>query len=445
VNLPATTPSATTPRAAAPQVATLPNGVRVLTCELPHLASACVSVFVRAGSVHEARRFSGIGHVVEHMVFKGTRTRDRRRINLEAELLGADVNAHTDKDHTAFHLRGLGSDAPTFVHMLGDLVLNATFPADELESERQVLLSEYAEDEDDALSTAFKLLDHASWGLHPFGQPVIGTRRHIERFTREDLAAHVQRLYTGCNVIVAAAGAIDVDAVVAAAEAAFGALPAGEPNVVAPAVYGGGLASRHLDVTGQAHAVLGFPISPLAADDGAATLAAAVLGEGMSSPLMERLREERALVYYAACSADVFDVGAQFVIEASMAPEHLDEVVGEALRLVRAQAQGVAAVDLERARRQVLVRRLRDAERPDRLLETAALDLFVLGRVRPLAERAAQIEALDAHAVSAEFRRLLAAGPSVAVTGQVGRGVRERLRRLVEPIQATKAPTPTSN
>jgi len=105
----------------------------------------------------------------------------------------------------------------------------------------------------------------------------------------------------------------------------------------------------------------------------------------------------------------------------------------------------VAAVDLERARRQVLVRRLRDAERPDRLLETAALDLFVLGRVRPLAERAAQIEALDAHAVSAEFRRLLAAGPSVAVTGQVGRGVRERLRRLVEPIQATKAPTPTSN
>lgn len=417
-----------------PTLATLANGVRVLAFELPQRASACVSVFVRAGSVHEARRFSGIGHVVEHMVFKGTATRDRRRINLDAERLGADVNAHTDKDHTAFHLRGLGADAPTFVHMLGDLLLGATFPADELESERQVLLSEYAEDEDDALATAFKLLDHAAWGQHPFGQPVIGTRRHIERFSREDLAAHVQRLYTGCNVIVAAAGAIDVDAVLAAAEAAFGALAAGEPNVVAPAAYGGGLASRHLDVTGQAHMVLGFPIAPLAADDGVATLAAAVLGEGMSSPLMERLREERGLVYYAACSADVFDVGAQFVIEASMAPEHLDEVIGEALWLVQTQARGIDAVDLERARRQVLVRRLRDAERPDRLLEAAALDLLVLGRVRSLAECAAQIESLSAEAVAAEFQRMLAVGPSVAVTGQVGRGVRERLRRLVAAV-----------
>jgi predicted Zn-dependent peptidase len=414
-----------------PCLSTLSNGVRVLTFDLPHLASACVSVFVRAGSVHEARRLNGIGHVIEHMVFKGTRTRERRRINLEAELLGADVNAHTDKDHTAFHLRGLAADAPTFVHMLGDLVCNATFPADELERERQVLLSEYAEDEDDAMSTAFKLFDRACWGLHPFGQAVIGTRRNIERFQRGDLAAQVQRLYTGANVIVAAAGAVDPAAIVTAAEAAFGALPAGSPNLVAPVVYGGGLASRHLDVTGQAHAVLGFPIPPLGQGDGAATLAAAVLGEGMSSPLMERLREERGLVYYAACSADVFDVGAQFVVEASMAPEHLDECLGEAMRLIHAQAERVAAVDLERGRRQVLVRRLRDLERPDRLMEMAALDLFVLGRVRPPAEWALLIEALSAEAVRGVFQGLLAVGPSVAVAGQVGRGVRERLRRIL--------------
>lgn len=414
-----------------PQLHTLPNGVRVLVFDLPHLASACVSVFVRAGSVHEARRHSGISHVVEHMVFKGTTTRDGRRINLDAERLGADVNAHTDKDHTAYHLRGLAGDAPEFVRQLGDLLLNPTFPADELERERQVLLSEFADDEDDALSTAFKLLDRAAWGLHPFAQPVIGTRGHIEGFDRDDLAAHVQRLYSGGNVIVAAAGAVDAAAVVAAAAQAFGALPPGEPNRVEAAVYGGGLASRHLDVTGQAHAVIGFPIAPLADDDGCATLAAAVLGEGMSSPLMARLREERALVYYAACSADVFDVAGLFVIEASMAPEHLDDGLAEALALVAAQCRGVSAEDLERARRQVLVRRLRDAERPDRLLETAALDLFVRGRVRSQAERAAEIEALDAAAVTAQFRRLRAAGPSIAVSGQVGRGVRERLRRLV--------------
>ncbi|MCK6425001.1 MAG: insulinase family protein [Burkholderiaceae bacterium] len=176
--------------------------------------------------------------------------------------------------------------------------------------------------------------------------------------------------------------------------------------------------------------MIGLPIAPLARDDGLATLAAALLGEGMSSPLMERLREERGLVYYAACSADVFDVGAQFVIEASMAPEHLDEVVGEALRLLAAQAGAISPTDLERARRQVQVRRLRDAERPDRLLETAALDLFVLGRVRPVAERIAQVEGVSAEALQAWFASCLEAGASIAVTGQVGRGVRERLRQL---------------
>lgn len=414
----------------APQLAVLPNGLRVLVYAQPLLDSACVSVFVRAGSVHESRRSSGIGHVLEHMVFKGTATRDRRGINLEAEQLGADVNAHTDKDHTAFHLRGLAGDAPAFVRQLGDLVCHAAFPAEEFELERQVLLAEFAEDEDDALSAAFKLLDQACWGLHPFAQPVIGTRRNLERFGRDDLLAHRQRLYSAANVIVAAAGGVDAAEIVEAARQAFAALPAGTPNQVEPATYRGGLASRRMEVGGQAHAVIGLPIAPLAQDDGLATLAAALLGEGMSSPLMERLREERGLVYYAACSADVFDVAGQFVVEASMAPEHLDEVVGESLRLLAAQAGAISPTDLERARRQVQVRRLRDAERPDRLLEAAALDLFVLGRVRPVAERIAQADTVSAEALQAWFADRLAGGVSIAVTGQVGRGVRERLRQL---------------
>jgi predicted Zn-dependent peptidase len=410
---------------------TLANGVRVLTIAMPHLASASVSVFVRAGSAHETRRCNGISHVVEHMVFKGTRERDRRRINLEAERLGAEVNAHTDKDHTAFHMSGLAPHAAHYVRMLGDLVQNATFPGDEFERERQVLLAEYTEDEDDALSLAFKLFDRACFGLHPFGQPVIGTRRNIEQFTREQLAEHVQRLYTGTNVIVAAAGPLDGPEIVAAAREAFGALPAGEPNRVPPPEYAGGLASRHVSGTGQAHLVLGFPIARLAGDDETSALAAAVLGEGMSSPLMERLREERGLVYYAACSADVFEVGGQFVIEASMAPERLDECVTETLRLLVRHASVVDAVDLERARNQLLVRRLRAQERPWRLLEDAALDLFALERVRTPGERAARIGAVDADDVRAAFRRMLDAGVSVAVAGQVGRGVRDRLRALV--------------
>ena len=424
-----------------PQLAILANGVRLVCIPLPHLASASVSVFVRAGSAHEAARFNGIGHAVEHMVFKGTQARDRRRINLDAERLGADVNAHTDKDHTAFHLRGLAEHVERYVHMLGDLVCRPTFPQEEIEPERQVLLAEFAEDEDDALATAFKLFDKACWGLHPFAQPVIGRRRTLEQFTRRDLVEHVQHLYTGANVIVAAAGpfgpgqaAGTPEALLRAVEQAFGALQAGSPNLVPPVRWSGGLASRHLAGTSQAHAVLGFPIPDLAADDAAFPLAAATLGEGMSSPLMERLREELGLAYYAACSADVYDGFGQFVIEASMAPDRLDECLRESVTLLCRHAEQVEADDVERARSQLLVRQLRHQESPTRLLEAMALDLFALGRVRSAHERAERLRSVGPPEVRQAFVRMLGSGTSVAVSGAVGRGVRERLRQLVAPL-----------
>ncbi|MGA8032256.1 MAG: pitrilysin family protein, partial [Casimicrobiaceae bacterium] len=176
--------------------ATLSNGARVVVIRLPHLATAAVSVFVRSGSQHESARLNGIGHVIEHMAFKGTRSRDCQQINLDAERLGAEVNAHTDKDHTAFHMRGLARDAAAFVRMLGDIVRESTFPKAELERERNVILHEYADDEDDAMATAFKLFDRACFGAHPAARPVIGTRANIRRFTRSELVAWVRQQYT---------------------------------------------------------------------------------------------------------------------------------------------------------------------------------------------------------------------------------------------------------
>ncbi|MDP1535388.1 MAG: pitrilysin family protein, partial [Rubrivivax sp.] len=270
---------------------TLASGVRVVCVEMPHLHTACVSVFVRSGSAHESRPLAGIGHIVEHMVFKGTRSRDARRINLDAERLGADVNAHTDKDHTAFHMRGLAPHAPQFVAMLADLVQHATFPADELERERGVLLHEHTETEDDPMGTAYRLFDHASYGLHAVARPVIGSRASIERLRCADLADWVRRQYTADNVIVAAAGAVDPQAIADAAQAAFAGMPRGPVNALTAPDWIGGIRSRRVTGSSQTHLVMGFPLSGLAQGDPRGELAATLLGEGMSSPLMDELRE----------------------------------------------------------------------------------------------------------------------------------------------------------
>ena len=410
---------------------TLVNGVRVVALARPHLQTAGVSVFVRVGSAHESRALNGIGHVLEHMAFKGTRGRDAHRVNLDAERLGAEVNAHTDKDHTAYHMRGLGEHAPQFVAMLADIVRHATFPQDELAREREVLLQEVAEVEDDPVTVAYQLFDHACWATHPAAQPVIGQRRVIERCTREQLAEHVQRHYTGANIVVAAAGAIDVAAVQRAAEATFGDMAQGQPNELPAASYAGGTRVKRMDVGRQMHLVMGYPIAARADGDAACDLAAAVLGDGMSSPLLAELREKRGLVYHAACNADRFEFGGQLAIEASFAPDHLDTVLGQVVQLMNRQAERIEAVDLERARNQLIVRLLRQDERLTQRLEDAALDLFALQRARGVAERLAQLREVSDEQVRAAFARMIDAGASVVVTGSVGRGTTRRIEDVL--------------
>lgn len=408
-------------------VTTLRNGVRVAVQPLPHAGTAAVSVFVRSGSLHESAGNSGISHFIEHMAFKGTRSRDCQQINLDAERLGADVNAHTDQGHTAFHMRGLNRDAGALVRMLGDIVRDSTFPDDEIGRERKVILQEHAEDEDDPMSTAFKLFDHACYGEHAIARPVIGSRANLRRFTRAELVAFVAQQYTGVNIVVGVAGHVDVDAVVAEADAAFGDMPRGHDNQVTAPHFLGGSRARQMAGSSQVHAVLGFPLPGLLDDYQRGVIAAALFGEGMSSPLLDQIRERRGLVYHADCTADVTDLCGRFVIESSMAPKHLDEYLTEVTRLLREHADTVDAVDLERARNQIIVRSLCAQEDPVQRIEAAALDLFTFGRVRGREELLAGYAAVTPAQVRDTFAQMQRAGPAVAVAGKIGRRAKEQV------------------
>lgn len=410
---------------------TLGNGVRLVVLPLPQLQTCSVSVFIRCGSGHERRSRNGIGHVIEHMAFKGTATRDARQINLDAERLGAEVNAHTDKDHTAFHMRGLGEHAPRLLQMLADIVLHATFPEAEFDHERSVLLHEFTEDADDPVATAFKLFDRAAWGMHPLAQPVIGTRANIERFRRADLVDHVAQHYGGANLVAAVAGPVDADALLRVAESAFGSMAAGSPSPLAAPPWLGGMRTRAMPGSSQTHLVMGFPVPAMQADDPTAAVAAALLGEGMSSPLMDQLREQRGLVYHAACSADLIDSGGQFVIEASTSPGQLADCLAALAALLQDQAAQVQPGDLERAKNQLRVRRLRGLERTGRRLEEAALDALLLGRLRSRGDWLARMDAVDADAVRSLFARMAASGAALAMTGRVPRGSADLARGLL--------------
>lgn len=407
----------------------LPNGVRLLALPMPHVQSVSVGVFLRVGSRDETPANNGISHVLEHMAFKGTATRSVQAINLDAERLGAEVNAFTGKDTTGYFMTGLGRHAPQLLRMTADIVLNSTFPEHELQRELEVIRQEaieYAEDPEDSASD---LLDRAIWGDAPMGMPVIGTVANIEGFTRQDLVRHVQSHYVAQKTIVVAAGNFDVNAWLTLAEELFAAMPASSdghgPASPLPAKYVGQALAQRFSQVSQVFVNIAYPVAPIAPQEGAAqrarlaaSLAAHLFGEGMSSPLVDTVREQLGLAYTTYATLESADVWANFIVHAVTTPDKLDALLSATGRLLRAQAAGIDAVQLERAKNQLTVSRVRAAERPFATMEQAVEELFTQGSVTPMAQTLALIDDIGAEEVRLVFERLLEHPPAVAITGK---------------------------
>ena len=418
---------------------TLPNGVRLLAVPMPHVQSVSVGVFLRVGSRDETPATNGIAHVLEHMAFKGTTTRNVQAINLDAERLGADVNAFTGKDMTGYFMTGLGRHADQLLRMTADIVLNSTFPQAELQRELDVIRQEaieYAEDPEDRSSD---LLDRAIWGDDAMGMPVIGTVENIEGFTRDDLVRHVQSHYAAQKTVVVAAGNFDVDGWMALAGELFAtmreAVDMPEVPQPVPAPYAGHALAQRFTQVSQAFLNIAYPLMPARQDEMArqrwrlaAALAANLFGGGMSSPLVDTVREQLGLAYTADCTMDGGDVWANFVVHAVTTPDKLDALVTATGELLRAQATAIDPVHLERAKNQLTVSRVRGAERTYATMEQAVEELFASGTVTPMADAMAMIEDIGAEEVRDVFTRMLVNPAAVAVTGK---GISARMAKLL--------------
>jgi predicted Zn-dependent peptidase len=431
--------------AGTPILHTLPNGVRLLAVPMPQVQSASVGVFLRVGSRDETPVTNGIGHVLEHMAFKGTTTRSVQAINLDAERLGADVNAFTGKDTTGYFMTGLGRHAEQLLRMTADIILNSTFPEGELQRELDVIRQEAIEYEEDPQESSSELLDRAIWGDDPMGMPVIGTVGNIEGFTRHDLVRHVQSHYVAEKTVVTAAGNFDVEAWLALAGELFAAMPAAaDPSVPRPAAtpkYVGHALARRFTQVSQVFLNMAYPLAPARHGDLrqqrwrlAASLAVNLFGGGMSAPLVDTLREQLGLAYTAHSSIDSGDSWANFVVHAVTTPDKLDALVTATGGLLHAQAKTIDPVHLERAKNQLTVSRVRAGERTYATMEQAVDELFASGTVTPMAEAIAMIDDIGSDEVRAVFERMLANPPALAITGK-GASARSA-RRLAASLAA---------
>lgn len=424
------------PEVQAPILRSLPNGVRLLAIPMPQVRSASVGVFVRVGSRDETPATNGISHVLEHMAFKGTATRSVQAINLDAERLGADVNAYTSKDTTGYFMTGLGRHVAPMLAITADIVLNSTFPPLELARELAVIRQEAIEYEEDPEDRSAELLDRAAWGDHPMGMPVIGTLANIERFTRDDVVAHVASHYVAGKTVVAVAGDFDAEAFFAQAEALFAGMPrergtqvASAAELAAPAEYVGSAIGERFSQISQVFVNLAWPVTPPAGERWqdlrwrlAAAAAATLFGGGMSSPFSDAVRERLALAYSAHATTESGDAWYHFIVHAVTTPDKLDALLTATGELLRAHTREIDPVHLERAKNQLIVARVRAAERPYATMERAVEDLFVRGAPGSMPEALAAIESLTEQDVRAVFERMLRHPPALAVTGKGATG-----------------------
>lgn len=379
-------------------VHTLSNGVRVVADPMPGLGTAALGVWVRAGAVDERQGEFGVAHLLEHMAFKGTQKRSALAIAEEIEGVGGYLNAATSHQRTGYYARILKDDLALGADILSDILAHPLFDAEELAKEREVVVQEIGEAADTPDDVVFERLTEAAWSAHPLGRPILGTPESVRAQTPSSLRAFMTRCYRPDEMVVAASGAVDEEALLKLAEDWFGGFAVGGEGIARNAPhFAGGLLHDKRKIE-QTHLAVAYPGVASGHEDYFATrLYADILGGGMSSRLFQKIREERGLAYSVYAFADGFENAGLLGAYVNAEAKH----IAEAAKIIREEIQATAAAmtDAEVARGKALLRSslMMGLESPANRIEAAAGQLFTYGRLMDAEEI---LERIDAVAVA---------------------------------------------
>lgn len=402
------------------QLTTLPNGFRIVSEHMPGLASAAIGVWVSAGGRHERLEQNGVAHFLEHMAFKGTARRSALQIAEEIEDVGGYINAYTSREVTAYYARVLENDVPLAMDLISDIVLNPAFDPREIEIERGVILQEIGQSLDTPDDIVFDWLQEAAYPEQPMGRTILGPSERVSGFAKEDFASFITQHYEPGSMILAAAGAVDHDALCKLADASFGTLSP-RPRPVADIAHFKGGEIRKLKDLEQAHITLAFE-QPSYRDDAvyAAQVFAGALGGGMSSRLFQELREKRGLCYSTFAQVGAYADSGMLTLYAGTGANQVAELVGVTCDELKRVAHDLSEAEVARARAQMKAGMLMGLESPSSRAERLARVVAIWDRVPELSEVIEKIDAVDVAAVRAHAGQLLGQGtPAVASYGPV--------------------------
>lgn len=388
----------------------LPSGLTVVTLAMPYRHSVAVGAWCRSGARDEPAERLGISHFIEHMMFKGTETRDARTIARMLEALGGHLDAFTAREQVCYHARALSEHLPAVVEIIADIVCRSRFALPELEREKSVVREEIFSCEDNPEEKVNDLHAAQVWGEHGLGLPILGTVETVNGFDPDAVRAYYRHRYRPDQLVIAAAGGLDHAEVVALVERAF-APPEGAPLPLSPPPPGFRPTVRHevSDDLQQLYLSLGTrAVSYTDERRYAVVVLHTLLGANMSSRLFQSIREEAGLAYSVGSAVEIHRDAGQLSIHLGVSPDR----GREALHRLRAEmedlvANGPQADEVEEARSHLRGELLMSLESVSNRMFLLANEEIYAGRHLPPEERLARLQNVTHEQVAAAAREFL--------------------------------------
>lgn len=360
----------------------LPNGLRIVSEELTHVRSVSVGVWIDVGSRDESAALNGVSHFIEHMVFKGTERRSVKEIARSLESVGGYMNAFTGKEHTCYYARVLDEYTELAIDVLSDLTLHAVFPPKDLEKEKGVVIEELKNVEDDPDDIIHDYFDKALFGDHPLGFPVIGSEKNLRSFTRDDLLSHVRTHYVPGNMVLAAAGNVSHERLVALAQKYFGEVRATRLRKPTGRVKPHTTKSQRKEYKKQiqqAHVCMGTQAWSIKSKQRYPLLVLnTLLGDGMSSRLFQNIREKYGFAYSVYSNATLMSDAGVFSAYIGTDKAHVKASIDLILReFSKLQESPVSRAELDRTKAQLKGSMMLSLESiPNRMMRLGSSELY---------------------------------------------------------------------
>ena len=396
----------------------LPNGLIVLSEEMPHIRSVAIGIWLKTGSRDESPDLNGISHFSEHMVFKGTKTRSARDIARQVDSIGGNMDAFTGKETICFNIKVLDEHIPIAIDILSDLVLNPTFDPRDITREKGVILEEIKMDEDNPDYLVHEIFTQSFWRDHPLGKPILGTKETVRSFEQQKLFDFYRQRFAPNNMIISAAGNLNHYDFVRLIKERFAGLDS-VPNgfhLPAPAVTPR-IVTRNKKSLEQVQLCLGVPSHPISHEKRYVSYVLnTMLGGGMSSRLFQKIREDQGLVYSIYSDLNPYRDTGCLAIYAGTSLESTRKVVDSVLAEFRElKSDPIPADELRRAKDQLKGSLMLSLESSTSRMSNLARQEMYFERFFSLDETIDQIESVGGEEVR-EMANCLFEPDKIAVT-----------------------------